>query len=276
MASSVVSRAGVGGSGVAGGQDAPHHGGQVGGEQDRGAEALLHLGGVAVVEQAVGDEVLVDGGEVEVRPWAPARPPTRRWPRRRPAAAPPSAGQGEDAGLDQRGEGQERRPSGSSRARRSRVAPTSRPGGARAGRRRSVSSRSGARCSSPYQVGYSAGSAQAEVGGQVDDDPDPVDQVGHQVLGLAVGQGQEHHVEAVEGGGVGRAVDEGGVGGGQRRGVGGHRLAGVAPGCGHRHLEIGVAGAQAQQLGAAVAGGADDSRPSWVIPTSCKSMRILA
>ena len=55
----------VGRAGVAGGQDAPHHGGQVRGEEHLGPEDLLHLGGVAVGQQAVGHEVLVDRPEVQ-------------------------------------------------------------------------------------------------------------------------------------------------------------------------------------------------------------------
>ena len=46
--------------------------------------------------------------------------------------------------------------------------------------------------------------------------------------------------------------DEIGVGGGQRRGVTGHRVAPVLAGGGHRHLEVGVGGAQPEQLHAGV------------------------
>ena len=88
MTSSVVSGpdgAGreVGGSAVTGGQDAPHHGGQVRREQHRGAEALLHLGGVPVVEEPVGHEVLVHRARSGGCPSAPVRPRRPRWPRRR-------------------------------------------------------------------------------------------------------------------------------------------------------------------------------------------------
>ena len=71
------------GPGVTGGQDAPDHRGQMGGEQDRGTEALLHLGGVAVVEQPVGHEVLVHRREVQVARRTPRRPPRPRSPRPR-------------------------------------------------------------------------------------------------------------------------------------------------------------------------------------------------
>ena len=85
---------------------------------------------------------------------------------------------------------------------------------------------------------------QPEVGRQVDHRPDPVDEPRDQALGLAVGQGAEDEVEAVEGRRVGRRVDQRRIGGGQRRGVGGHRLAGVVTGGGHGHLQIGVGGAE--------------------------------
>ncbi len=61
-----------GGSGVAGGQDAPVHRSQVGCEDDLGADGLLDLGGVTVIEQAVGGEILVDRVEVGVRLGCPA------------------------------------------------------------------------------------------------------------------------------------------------------------------------------------------------------------
>src|SRR5690606_27355919 len=54
---------GLGRAGVAGGEDAAVHRGEVGGEQDGGTGDLLDLRRVAVVEEAVGGEVLVDGAE---------------------------------------------------------------------------------------------------------------------------------------------------------------------------------------------------------------------
>ena len=68
------------------------------------------------------------------------------------------------------------------------------------------------------------GVLEAEVGGQVDDDADLGHQIGHQVLGLAMRQGHEHQVQAVQLRRVGRGVGEVGIGGSQGRGVVGHRL----------------------------------------------------
>jgi hypothetical protein len=74
-----------------------------------------------------------------------------------------------------------------------------------------------------------------------------------------VGQGEENNVEPVEIGRAGRRVDEAWVGGGERRGVGADRLALVAAGCRHYHLELGMRGAQPQQFGACVSRRADDT-----------------
>ncbi len=46
--------------------------------------------------------------------------------------------------------------------------------------------------------GIQGGVGQSEVGGQVHDGADRGDQVGHQMLGLAVGKGQEHQVQTVQ------------------------------------------------------------------------------
>ena len=72
-----------------------------------------------------------------------------------------------------------------------------RHGGARAVRRRTVEQFGGhVGLAVPDRVEGRVG--QAEVGGQVHDGAHPGDQLGDQVLGLPVGQGQEHQVEPVE------------------------------------------------------------------------------
>ena len=93
---------------------------------------------------------------------------------------------------------------------------------------------------------------QPEVGRQVDDDPDPVPQPGHDALRLAVGQRAEHEVQAVEVVRVGRPVAQPGVGGGQRRRVLPHHLTGVGVRGDRRHLDLGVAGEEPQELHARV------------------------
>ena len=90
----------LGRPGVAGGEDAPAHRGQVGREEHLGPGDLLDLGRVPVVEEAVGREVLVDRGE-ERRVLEPA-----------PGPGHPGRGVDDDAGrldqalLHERGQGQ--------------------------------------------------------------------------------------------------------------------------------------------------------------------------
>ena len=99
-APSVVDR--LGRPGVAGGEDAPVHRGQVGREQHLGPGDLLDLGRVAVVEQAVGGEVLVDRAERACSPWAAARHRTRR------GGVDDDAGRLDQPGPHERGQGQRR------------------------------------------------------------------------------------------------------------------------------------------------------------------------
>ena len=100
MTESVDAAVALGGPGVAGGQDAAHHRGQVRREEHLGAEDLLHLGRVAVGQQPVGGEVLVDRPEVQRLLEPAARP---RDARRRVDHDP---GPLHQAASDQRGQGQ--------------------------------------------------------------------------------------------------------------------------------------------------------------------------
>ncbi len=95
--------------GVAGGEDAPHHRGEVRGEQHRGAESLLDLRRVPVVEQAVGDEVLVDRAKVERLRGGPPGPghPARRVHDERGGGPRERSGQVQGSRLHQRGEGEQ-------------------------------------------------------------------------------------------------------------------------------------------------------------------------
>ena len=81
------------------------------------------------------------------------------------------------------------------------------------------------------------GVLEPEVGRQVDDAAHPLAQSGDELLGLAVGQGAEDQVEAIERGHVGVLVDQAGVGGPQRWRVPADGLPGVGMGGGHPHLE---------------------------------------
>ncbi len=90
----------------------------------------------------------------------------------------------------------------------------------------------GQRCSSPYQMRIQRRVLQPEVGGQVDDGPDPLAQVGYQVLRGAVGQGQEHQVETLGRAGVDLGQVQVGVGGGQARIEVGYPAAGLGVGGG--------------------------------------------
>ena len=101
-------------------------------------------------------------------------------------------------GPHQRGEGQARRPSGSSRGRPRGWRPGSRRGTARAGRRRSRRAARARRAPRRTRSGRAQASWQPEVGGQVDDVADPADQLGHDRLRGPVGQTEEHEVEAVD------------------------------------------------------------------------------
>ena len=55
----------------------------------------------------------------------------------------------------------------------------------------------------PVPGGVQRRVVQPEVGRQVDDDPHPRHDLGHQLLGLAVGQGHEHQVQTVQLGRIG-------------------------------------------------------------------------
>ncbi len=100
---------------------------------------------------------------------------------------------------------------------------------------------------------------QAEVGGQVHHGPDVGDEVGHQMLGLAVGQRQEDQIQTVQLPHLGRCVHERGIGGRQGGGVVGHGLAAVPSGRGHHHLQFGVTGTETEEFDPGVTGGSDDA-----------------
>ena len=156
------------------------------------------------------------------------------------------------------GRGPAGRPSGSSPGRRSGWRRPARPGGARAGRRR--------RCRAARGPGgprrTRSGTAPGRGGGSRRPGrrrrPTRSTRSGTRCWDCPWGRARKTTSSPSRAAASVGAVDQVRVGGGQRRGVGGHRLAGVRPGGGHRHLEVGVAGAQAQQLRAAVAGGTDD------------------
>ena len=83
-------------------------------------------------------------------------------------------------------------------------------------------------------------------------------QAGHQVLGGAVGQAQEHQVEAGGTLGVDRLEAQVRVGAGQAGVELGHGRSRLGVAGGELDPELGVGRAEAQQLGPGEAGGADD------------------
>ena len=266
--------AGVGGSGVAGGQDAPHHGGQVGREQDRGAEALLHL-------RRCG------GGRAGRRPRSPRRPwrsggcpsGARPAPEVPLAASTTRAGPPGPAAPGRRprpaGRGPAGPPSDSTRERRSGWRRPARRGAARAVRRRRCRAARGPGAPRRTRSGTAPG-RQPEVGGQVDDDAHPVDQIGHQVLGLRRGAGPGRPRRAR------RARRRRSV---RRPGPGTRRPATAcgrppAAGAGSRRRPPPPRGRGGRRTGAAAPRRRTRrrrrSRPSWALPTCCKSMHIFA
>ena len=94
------------------------------------------------------------------------------------------------------------------------------------------------------------GVLEPEVGGQVDDVADLAQQIGHDRLAGAVGQPEEHEVEAGDGGRVVGVKREVGVGGGQARVEVGDGGAGLGVAGGQPHLELGVGRGEPEQLGA--------------------------
>ena len=107
--------------------------------------------------------------------------------------------------------------------------------------------------------GVEGGVAQPEVGGQVDDAPDAAAELGHHVLGRAVGQAEEHEVEAVAAVGVVLLERQVGVAGGQAGIEVGDTAAGLGVARGQAHVEVRVLGAEAEQLGPGEPRGADDA-----------------
>ena len=144
------------------------------------------------VQQPVGGEVLVDRAEVQ-RLLEPA--PGARHAR---GGVDDDAGRLDQAGAQQRGQGQAGRrrvaPGGGDEGRPGQVVPEQ-LGQAVDGLAPAAPARA---CSSPYQLRVERGVLQPEVGRQVHDQPDPVPQRGDDPLGLAVRQGAEDQVEAVE------------------------------------------------------------------------------
>ena len=107
--------------------------------------------------------------------------------------------------------------------------------------------------------GIGARVAQPEVGRQVDDQAGGGQRPGGDLRRPAVRQGQEQHVGALFQTLIDRAEDELAVGGPEPRIAGDQRLAGrLVPG-GPGDLEPRMAGQQSQQLGAGVAGGAENA-----------------
>ena len=250
-------------------------------EEHLGAQDLLHFGGVAMGQQAVGHEVLVDGPEVQGVGGGP------------PGPGGPRGGIDDDpAGLDQPGpdEGRQGQPG------RRRVAA----GGSDqrgTGQRRAEQLRQPVdglleklrrlvRLAVPGRV--ERGITQPEVGRQVDDDPDPVTQGRHDPLRLAVREGAEHEIEAVEAveagssgcSRSGRLVDHSGVGGGQRRRVLPHQLTGAGMRGDRGHLDVGVARQETQELNARVPRSTDDPGLHRIsiheYAYSCVSGRLVA
>jgi hypothetical protein len=88
--------------------------------------------------------------------------------------------------------------------------------------------------------------AQPEVGPQVDDRPDPAEQLGHDLLGGAVGQTEEHEVEPVAALDVVLLERELAVPAGQARVQVGDPAARLGVSGGDTHVEVGMGGAQAQ------------------------------
>ncbi len=101
---------------------------------------------------------------------------------------------------------------------------------------------------------------QAEVGAQIDRVADVVEQAGQEHLALAVRQRAEHEVEAGQVGHFERGEPERFVRGPQARVEVGHRRARIGAPRRVDHLDLGMAGQQAQQLGPGVPGRADHSR----------------
>ena len=221
-------------------------------EEHLRAQDLLHFGRVAMGQQAVRHEVLVDGPEVQ---GVGGRPPGPGGARGRIDDDP--------ASLDQPGphEGRQGQPG------RRRVA-------AGGGDERGPGQRFAKQLRQPVDglveelrrlvrlavPGRVEGRVtQPEVGGQVDDDADAVAQGRHDPLRLPVREGAEHEIEAVEGVRAGRLVDHSRIGGGQRRRVLPHRLAGPGVSGDRGHLDVGVARQETQELNPRVARATDDA-----------------
>ena len=102
------------------------------------------------------------------------------------------------------------------------------------------------------------GDGQPEVGAEVDHVTDGVDEIPRDRLRLAVGQAEEHEVEAGEVGRGDLLVGQAVVGDGQRRVEVADGGAGVGVGGDHGDLDLGVAGEEAQQLRARVPRSPDD------------------
>ncbi len=241
------------GAAVTRGEDAAHHGCQVGREEDLGSvpQDLLHFRGVAMRQQPVRREVLVDRSEVQ------------RLLRTAAGAGDARRGIHHDAGglhqapACQGREGQPRR--GGVAPRRGHERRTAQAVPEQFGEAVHRRAQQFGRCvllAVPARIERSV--VQPEVGGEVDDEPDPAPQIGDEALGLAVGQRTEHEVEPVETGGIAVLVDEAGVRRREGRRVLPHRLAGMGVRGGHGHLESRMARQQAQQLGTRVARRPDD------------------
>ncbi len=112
---------------------------------------------------------------------------------------------------------------------------------------------------SPYHVGIQVGIVQAEVGGQVDDPLHLAPKLGHDALRGAVGQAEEAQVEALGRAGLVGGEDQVGIVGGQARVQVGHPGAGLGVARGQLDLQVGMAGAEPQQLGAGEARRPDDT-----------------
>ncbi len=221
-------------------------------EQHLGSDDLLDLGGVAMVEQAVGGDVLVGGAE--------------------------------QAGVLQRATGAAHagdRVDDDARRLDRTLAHEGRQGEAR---RRDVAARRGDQPGAlelaavqlgqpvdrlgeqlrlvvlePVPAGVQAGVLQPVGGGEVDDAADPPDELRGERHRRLVGKPEEHEIELAGPIDVERLEHEVGVARRQARVERGSRGAGLAVAGGVPHVELGVLGAEAQELGSRVARGADDA-----------------
>ena len=223
--------------GITSGQDAPGHRRQVRREQHLRSGGLLDLRRVAVVEEPVGHEVLVHRSELSgvLEPASCARHPAGR--------VHDDTGRFDGPRPDQRGQSQ--RSGGHVAARRGDQLCVNQVVAEQLGyAERELGQQVRCRVLVAVPPGVKTRVAQAEVGGQVHDPSHPLPQVGNELLRLAVGQGQEHDLQAVQLRGVEGGEAQLRIRRDQARVQLCHRGAGVRVSGGEADVEARVAGAE--------------------------------